>query len=338
MAESDGFSVWADWHDLSVPHRLGSVILSRRRGRRTAGFAFDDQWLARGDFRSLDPDVQPFRGQQYPKEGHPVFGFLTDSAPDRWGRRLMQRREAVQAASEDRQPRRLDEYDYLLGVHDRARLGGLRFRDHDEGPFLAPDDPWATPPWTRLRELQAAASEMDNPASSEDDSRWLEVILAPGSSLGGARPKATVQDATGGLWIAKFPAQNDIVDVGRWEYLVHRLAKEAGINVPTARIEKLSERGTTFLGRRGWQLSPAYDINPDPSGSGLSLEIDTADNRMDFGLVLSVARYFGLSRNTADRRLNDILRVISQWRVYAHQLNIPRSEIEMMAPTFRVSP
>ncbi len=250
MADSDGFSVWADWDGLNTPARVGAVILSRQRRGRISGFSFDDSWLERQDFRMLDPEIQPFRGAQFPRSGRSIFGFLTDSAPDRWGRRLMQRREALQAKTEGRQPRPLDDYDYLLGVHDRARVGGLRFRRDGDEPFLAPDDPWATPPWTRLRELQAAAGRMDNSVPGEDDSAWLEVILAPGSSLGGARPKATVQDSSGALWIAKFPSRNDVVDVGLWEYLIHQLAEEAGITLSSAQIEKLSETGSTFLVKR----------------------------------------------------------------------------------------
>lgn len=414
MAEVPGFTIWADWADLGKAHQLGEVILSRQRGRRTAGFSFDSRWLERQDFRVIDPDVMPFRGPQYPKSGRSNFGFLGDSAPDRWGRLLMQRREVVRAREEDRLPRQLDDYDVLLGVHDRARVGALRFRTVKEGPFLAPDDPWATPPWTRLRELQTAACALDRPRSGEDDSQWLETILAPGSSLGGARPKATVKEDSGRLWIAKFPARQDTRDVSAWEYVVHQLADEAGLDVPEARLEHLSEEGSTFLvrrfdrtgqgkrlhfasamtllgrtdndglpasyldmaetisrfgerpekdllelwsrivfymavsnfddhlrnhgfllGRRGWQLSPAYDVNPDPGRYGLSLTVDTVDNRPAYDLALSVSEYFGLDKTAAQERIREITGIVSQWRVRARALKIPRREIDMMATAFR---
>ena len=414
MAERTGFSVWADWADLTERQKFGEVVVSRQRGHSTAGFIFNDDWLERQDLRTIDPDVMPFRGPQYPKEGRTIFGFLTDSAPDRWGRVLMQRREAVLAREAGRPVRHLDDYDYLLGVHDRARLGALRFRASEAGPFLARDDPWATPPWTRLRELEAAARAVDSPQGNDEDSKWLEMIFAPGSSLGGARPKATVQDDEGHLWIAKFPSHRDVVDVGAWEYVVHQLAEDAGLVVPEAQLQQMTPVGTTFLvrrfdrtpdnrrvhfasamtllgrtdndgypttyidmaeaisrfgeqpdkdlvelwsrivffmavsnfddhlrnhgfllGRRGWRLSPVYDVNPDPTRKSLSLAVDTGDNRPDFDLALSVCHYFGLKKATAQKRMTDILGAVAQWRSRAQHLAIPRQEIEQMAGAFR---
>lgn len=416
MAEQSRLVVWADWAELVEPRKFGEVVLSRQRGRRTAGFAFDDRWLERQDLRVIDPDLMPFRGPQYPKQERAIFGFLSDSAPDRWGRLLMQRREAARARVEARPVRHLDDYDYLLGVHDRARLGALRFRTSDDGHFLAADDPWATPPWTRLRELEAAARAMDRPRGGDDDSRWLDVIFAPGSSLGGARPKASVRDDTGRLWIAKFPAHRDVVDVGAWEYLVHLLAGEAGLAVPEAQIQRMTDAGTTFLvrrfdrtpddrrvhfasamtmlgrtdndarptsyldlaevitrhgerpaadltelwsrivfsmavsnfddhlrnhgfllGRQGWRLSPIYDVNPDPTGTGLSLEVTTGDNRPDFDLALSVSDYFGMSMVNAQTRMAEILGAVGHWRERARHIGIPRPEVEQMAGAFRTA-
>lgn len=414
MAERSRFAVWADCSDLEQPQKFGEVVLSRQRGRRTAGFAFDDRWLERQDLRVIDPDLMPFRGPQYAKEGRTVFGFLADSAPDRWGRLLMQRREAARARTEERPVQHLDDYDYLLGVHDRARLGALRFRASDDGDFLAEDDPWATPPWTRLRELEAAARAMDRPQGGDDDSRWLDVIFAPGSSLGGARPKASVRDDTGRLWIAKFPAHRDVVDVGAWEYLVHLLAGEAGLAVPEAEVQRMTDAGTTFLvrrfdrtpnnrrihfasamtllgrtdndahptsyidlaeaitrygerptedltelwsrivfsmavsnfddhlrnhgfllGRQGWRLSPIYDVNPDPTGTGLSLAVTAGDNRPDFDLALSVSDYFAMSTTNAQTRMAQILGAVGHWRERARHIGIPRPEVEQMAGAFR---
>ena len=161
----------------------------------------------------------------------------------------MSRKEVWQAQHEKRQVRALTEADYLLQIYDRTRIGGLRFREDESGEFMNPDSVEAAPPWTRLRELQESARQFEEDADDFDE-RWLAMLFAPGSSLGGARPKANVTDEAGDLWIAKFPAKNDEHDVGAWEYVVHELAVRAGLDVPAARHERFSEAGTTFLCRR----------------------------------------------------------------------------------------
>jgi len=161
----------------------------------------------------------------------------------------MDRREELRARENDERPRKLLESDYLLGVYDESRMGGLRFKTNEGGPFLSDDVEFSTPPWTSLRELEQASIAFENEDNGLDD-KWLKQLLAPGSSLGGARPKASVKAPDETLWIAKFPSKHDDIDSGAWEMVVHDLAIMCGLNVPEAKAEKFSKLGTTFLVKR----------------------------------------------------------------------------------------
>lgn len=251
MISPDTIEVWFDHRTTpgEAPLRLGTLTIQRLRGKERFAFEFSPQWLERNFPCQLDPDLAAWSGLQYTTKAS--FGFLMDSAPDRWGRRLMQRREALLARAEKRPPRPLAESDYLLGGYDETRMGALRFRVDPQGPFLNHDASLAAPPWARLRELEEAARHMDSPQESDDlHAQWLRLLLAPGSSLGGARPKASVTAPDGSLWLAKFPKKDDDIDTSAWEYLTWRLARTAGLNVPEARLERLSKTGSTFLVKR----------------------------------------------------------------------------------------
>lgn len=165
---------------------------------------------------------------------------------------LLQRREAARARIEGRRPRRLREWDYLLGVFDGHRAGGLRFRTDPAGPFLDDDASPASPPWAKLGELQALSLrlEEDGIEDEPDYLRWLGMLIAPGRSLGGARPKASIVDDRRELWIAKFPSRDDTEDVGAWEMVTHELAQRAGVTVPPARCERFGRAHHTFVTRR----------------------------------------------------------------------------------------
>jgi serine/threonine-protein kinase HipA len=193
-------------------------------------------------------------GHQYPASDRANFGIFLDSSPDRWGRVLMQRRENSRARQEQRRSRTLAEWDFLLGVHDETRLGALRFRVSPERPFIDQDEHLAAPPITTLRELQAASLQFEQHINEEghpEYERWLTQLFAPGTSLGGARPKASVRDERGTLCMAKFPSRQDTRDIGGWELVAHQLALKAGIIVPEARPLRLQESPyTTFLVRR----------------------------------------------------------------------------------------
>ncbi len=186
--------VYADF--LSFQNELiGKLYVSGRKGREFYSFEYDPKWLLHeGMF--LDPDLQLYRGRQYVNDDKNIFGLFSDSCPDRWGRLLMKRREAVRARKANEKPRRLLESDFLLGVMDLSRMGGLRFKTETEGEFLANDKDFAIPPWTSLRELEAASAAFENNDIHLEE-KWLRQLLAPGSSLGGARPKICEQAGAG---------------------------------------------------------------------------------------------------------------------------------------------
>ncbi len=409
-------AVYADWSPGDAPIHLGT--LHARPGRNAEIFSFALTEKAIGDARlsrqRLDPDVAQGSGPQYPRDGRTQFGMFADASPDRWGRRLIDRRFAQLRRSgalpASVRPR---ETDYLLGVHDPFRSGALRFKLNDDGPFLADDAASAAPPFVRLRELEAASRALESEA--EDDPHLdaqLQLLLAPGASLGGARPKATVCDPGGSLWIAKFPSESDRMNIGAWEYVVHRLAQRCEIVVPDAELRRFGERGHTFLVRRfdrvgsvgrihfasamtltghrdgdqasyveiaevlasqgaeanrdlaelwarivfnvlvsntddhlrnhgflltakGWRLAPAFDMNPNPFGTGLALDIDEADNALDLELVRSVAPYFRVRR--PDEIIERLQTGVAAWREIATEVGIARSEQELMASAFELA-
>jgi serine/threonine-protein kinase HipA len=240
--------VYADWRGLNDPVPIGRIRAAVVRGKEIFSFEYDSGWLEIGNPVLLDPGLHFSSGIQYPSAS---FGLFLDSAPDRWGRRLIQRREAFRAQEEARPERRLLESDYLLEVHDAGRMGGLRFKTDSHGPFVSDDSGLAAPPLKFLRELEHVAVELDSSdQNSAETDRWLNLLLAPGTSLGGARPKANVTDPEGNLWIAKFPSRNDEFSIGAWEMTVYQLAKMAGLNTTDARLERFLKSGQTFLVKR----------------------------------------------------------------------------------------
>lgn len=230
------------------PKKLGVLYVDTLRGIEHYSFEYDQDWLKQSKFSfCLDPDISMFSGRQYTEKN--IFGMFADASPDRWGRILMKRREAIKARSENRKPNKMYDSDFLLGVYDQTRVGALRFKDDVNGPFLSDDKETAAPPWATLRSLEEASRQFEKDDNYLND-KWLKQLLKPGSSLGGARPKATVEDEQGDLWIAKFPSKNDEYDVGVWEKVVHDLAKLCGLNVPESKVEKFSKDGSTFLVKR----------------------------------------------------------------------------------------
>lgn len=227
---------------------IGKIYISQVRGKEFYSFEYDDEWLRKCDM-ILDPDLRLYKGRQYINDDKNIFGVFADSCPDRWGRKLMMQKEELRARITGERPRRLQESDYLLGVYDEGRMGGLRFKLDSEGDFLSNDEEYATPPWTSLRELEHASVELEGNESG-DNEKWLRQLIAPGSSLGGARPKASVIAPDGSLWIAKFPSKHDDIDQGAWEMIVHDLSILCGLNVPEAKAQKFSKLGTTFLVKR----------------------------------------------------------------------------------------
>jgi serine/threonine-protein kinase HipA len=245
--------VHADWKGLGGPFRMGVLYAERVRGKELFSFAYDEEWLRSSHAQELDPELKLYSGPQYLQdERKPNFGLFLDTAPDRWGKLLMKRKELADARQEGREGRSLFETDYLLGVSDQLRTGALRFKEDPEGPFLSDDRDRTIPPWTSLRELEQSSLKLESDDAMEDPAYLvhLQKLLAPGSSLGGARPKASVSDPDGRLWVAKFPSRKDEFDVGAWEMLVHELAEASGIRTSNARAVLLSKGQHTFLSER----------------------------------------------------------------------------------------
>ena len=232
-----------------LPVLMGSLYVNVIKGGESYSFEYDKDWLRKtGLTLTLDPELMPYSGRQYPT-GKNIFGLFADASPDRWGRVLMNKRERILAEKEGRKPSKLYDSDYLLGVYDETRMGGIRFKANPEGPFLSDDKETAAPPWATLRTLEEASRNFENDETGLTE-KWLNQLIKPGSSLGGARPKATVVDTKDQLWIAKFPSKNDENDTGAWEMVAHDLAALCGLNVPEAKLEKFSPLGSTFLIKR----------------------------------------------------------------------------------------
>jgi len=416
---SKNIYVYADWSGSNGPSLIGTLRAESIRGNEVFSFEYDDIWLHSDQLYLLDPDMNYYSGPQYLPDDRPNFGVFLDSSPDRWGRVLMRRREALLARMENRPQKNLMQSDYLLGVYDEHRMGALRFKESPVGLFLNDNREMAAPPWASLRELEYASLQLEKDDSVEDPDylKWLNLLTAPGSSLGGARPKASVIDKNNHLWIAKFPSRNDDVDVGGWEMVVHDLAVNSGIRMPDATVQKFSGNQYTYiskrfdrqpgnkrihfasamtmlgrkdgdnystglsyldiagfimqsgdknhvdadlqelwkrivfnicvkntddhlrnhgflLGKNGWKLSPAFDINPVPTGTGLTLNITDEDNSLDTELALEVAEFFRLDTTIAKETINKIKKNIKNWQKIATKYGLSKREQDLMSAAF----
>ena len=244
----------------TTPNFLGTLFVENVRGRESYSFEYDADWLkSSANYMYLDPDLQLYAGRQYPTGAKNVFGLFADSSPDRWGRLLMTRRERILAEQEGRKPRKLLDSDFLMGVYDETRMGAIRFKLDKDGPFLSDDSETPTPPWTSLRTLEEASRQFENDESGLEQ-KWINQLIKPGSSLGGARPKATVLDTKGNLWIAKFPSKHDDINVGAWEKVTHDLARLCGLDVPESMLIDFSKYHKNTLGDKKTGPVPGYHL------------------------------------------------------------------------------
>ena len=229
---SDALEVWMDADFLPNQQRLSSLFNDHGQIR----FSYAKEWLASPHAFNLDPDLSLDKAPFFPRPGAGNFGVFLDSSPDRWGQTLMKRREALEADTQARKPRNLYAWDFLIGVQDATRQGAFRFK-REGSPHFLDNHPLAAPPLASLRELESVAKQLSDKKIDNLDAlrRWLAVLVAPGASLGGARPKANFSQTDGSLWIAKFPARDDDRDIGAWEGVTHNLAQAAGIAVPQAK-------------------------------------------------------------------------------------------------------
>jgi serine/threonine-protein kinase HipA len=386
----------------------GRLWSHRRRNTESATFAYDSGYLMRRDAYELDPALPLATGQQQTPAGRSMFGAFSDCAPDRWGRRLIDRAERLRVKREGGAARSFGEIDYLLGVRDDLRQGAIRFREPGATAYLA-DETGGVPPLLELPRLLSAADRLEKDEAQEEE---LRILLRGGSSLGGARPKAHVVDADGRVGIAKFPSAADGWEVTRWEEVGLRLARAAGIEVADSRLhvidgkpvlvvtrfdragavrigyasamtmletedgesgsyldiadvierssaaaredlrqlwrricfsvlisntdDHLRNHGFLRTSSAGWELAPAFDLNPNPEPGPklLSTAIDFGDRTASIETLVGVAESFGLDSGEVRRILHEVSDVTGAWRTVAKAVGCKRAEIEEMALAF----
>lgn len=407
--------VYADFDWLDKPQLIGELSCDSVRGSETYGFSYDKEWLAKYGEVFLSEDLRNYPGIQYTRPERDIFACFSDALPDRWGRTILNRREQIAAAEEKRPVRRLTSFDYLKGIDDASRMGGFRFAETPGGKFINCEASLRVPPLASVRELMHAAQEIE--ASEEKhllpSKKWLAQLLHPGTSLGGARPKASLIDEDGSLTVAKFPSRKDDYDAGLWEHFCHVMGRKAGINVAETRtimgedyhvllskrfdrnkngkrihfasvltllgltdgdnastgygypdivdfiiqygsnveqnLEELYRRVAFYiivgnsddhfrnhgflLTRKGWELSPAYDINPTLS-ENQSLLINRSTSESDLSILLESAGEYMLPSEKAKTIIDEVKSAMKSWRSEARKLGLPQRDIDMFVPRF----
>ena len=402
-----------DW--LNTPQLIGELTCDSVRGGETYGFSYDKEWLSKYGDVLLSEDLQNYPGIQYTRPQRDIFACFSDALPDRWGRTLLNRREQIAASEQKRPVRRLTSFDYLMGIDDTSRMGGFRFAETPGGKFINCEANLRVPPLASVRELMHAAHEIE--ASEEKhllpSKKWLAQLLHPGTSLGGARPKASVIDEDSMLTVAKFPSRKDDYDVGLWEHFCHVMGRKAGIVVADTRtimgedyhillskrfdrndggkrihfasaltllgltdgdnastgygypdivdfiiqhgsnveqnLEELYRRVAFYiivgnsddhfrnhgflLTRKGWELSPAYDINPTLYDNQ-SLLINRTTSESDLNILLASAGDYMLSTEKAKTIIDKVKSAMKSWRNEARRLGLPQRDIDMFASRF----
>lgn len=402
--------IWVYLDRKNTPVLVGRLWARTRKQIQSASFEYDTNWLKDPECFALEPALMQGVGTYHTESGKHIFASLGDSAPDRWGRVLMRRAERLRALDVGELPHTLMEVDYLLRVNDEARMGALRFSEQKEGPFLAENHHTPIPPLIDLPRLLSASQHVSTDSDSNED---LRLLLAPGSSLGGARPKASVRGKHSELLIAKFPLAQDEISVVLWEALAFKLASQCGICVPNHEIkiinnkpillskrfdrngseripflsamsmlnvsdnepgsymeiaDALSQYGAApkadlhqlwrrilfniliantddhlrnhaflYEPKKGWRLSPAYDLNPVPLDIKpriLTTHIDLHDGEGTIEHALDVAEYFSLEYLDAKKIANEMQKIISHWHLEAAALGIKKQEISRMRSAF----
>ncbi|MBQ8810720.1 MAG: type II toxin-antitoxin system HipA family toxin [Bacteroidales bacterium] len=244
--------VYADFDWLKDVEQIGELGYESLRGSDSYSFKFADSWIKKYNAIILSEDLNNYPGIQYTQPTKDIFGCFADAMPDRWGRTLLLRREQIMAQEENRPVRRLSSFDFLTGIDDSSRMGGFRFKETLDGEFINTDSSLRIPPLTDLHELIVASKEIEKSEGKNilPEKRWITQLVQPGSSLGGARPKANVVDTDSGIYVAKFPSLKDDYDVGLWEHFCHLSAKSAGINVADTKVLGINDKHHTLLSRR----------------------------------------------------------------------------------------
>jgi serine/threonine-protein kinase HipA len=244
--------VYADFDWLKQAEFIGELSFESIRGSESYGFQYSSDWLKKHSDLLLGDDINNYPGMQYTMPGKDIFGCFSDALPDRWGRMLLNRREQILAKEEKRPVRKLSSFDQLLGIDDFSRMGGFRFKTDPGGGFINQKASLQIPPLTGLRALLQASMEVELSEEKNElpDKKWINQLIQPGSSLGGARPKASIIDESKKLFIAKFPSRNDDYDVGLWEHFAHMLARKARINAAVTNVVPGGEKYHTLLSER----------------------------------------------------------------------------------------
>ena len=407
--------VYADFDWLDTPQLIGELSCDSVRGNETYGFSYDKEWLAKYGDVFLSEDLQNYTGIQYTRPERDIFSCFSDALPDRWGRTLLNRREQIAATDEKRAVRRLTSFDYLMGIDDASRMGGFRFAETPGGNFINCEESLRVLPSANVRELMQAAHEIEISEEKHllPSRKWLAQLLHPGTSLGGARPKASVIDEDGSLTVAKFPSRKDDYDIAQWEHFCHVMGRKAGLNVAETRtidgedyhillskrfdrnsdgrrihfasaltllgltdgdnastgygytdiadfiiqhgsnveqnLEELFRRVTFYiivgnsddhfrnhgflLTRKGWELSPAYDINPTLADNQ-SLLINRSTSESNLNILLASSEDYMLSVEKAKSIIDEVKTAMKSWRKEARRLGLPQRDIDMFAPRF----
>jgi len=244
--------VYADFDWLKEVELIGELGYESLRGADSYSFTFNHEWLKKHGELFLSDDLNNYPGQQYTQPDKDIFGCFSDALPDRWGRTLLLRREQIAAAEEKRLVRRLSSFDFLTGIDDFSRMGGFRFKEDIDSEFINVSESLKIPPLTDIRELIVASAEIEKCEENNmlPDRKWIAQLVQPGTSLGGARPKANVVDTDKTLYVAKFPSRNDDYDVGLWEHFSHLLATKAEINASKTKVLATGEKYHTLLSQR----------------------------------------------------------------------------------------
>ena len=244
--------VYADFDWLKGVELIGELGYEALRGADSYSFSFNNEWLKKHGELFLSADLNNYPGQQYTQPDKDIFGCFSEALPDRWGRTLLLRREQIAAAEEKRPVRRLSSFDFLAGIDDFSRMGGFRFKKEADGDFINVCESLRIPPLADIRGLISASAEAEKCQENNrlPDRKWIAQLVQPGTSLGGARPKANVIDTDKTLYVAKFPSRKDDYDVGLWEHFSHLLATKAGVNAAKTKVLATGEKYHTLLSQR----------------------------------------------------------------------------------------
>ena len=301
--------VYADFDWLKEIELIGELGYESLRGSDSYCFIFSDDWLKKHGDLFLSDDLNNYPGQQYTQPGKDIFGCFSDALPDRWGRTLLLRREQLAAMEEKRPVRRLSSFDFLTGIDDFSRMGA--FKEDSDGEFINVSESLKIPPLTDIRELIAASAEIER--SEEDnvlpDRKWIAQLVQPGSSLGGARPKASVIDTNKTLYVAKFPSRKDDYDAGLWEHFSHLLAAKAGINAAKTKVIATGEKYHTLLSERFDRTKDGQRIHFASAMTLLGL--NDGDNATTGHGYLDIVDFIIQNCTDVDRNLQELYRRVA---------------------------